>query len=152
MPKEAASAPVPAPGPAPKQPSPSSSAQAKRKKSTTAHAAPPAKRPRSESTAGEDAARKYCLTKLQELFCQIFTRYPFLRQSDDQQQADANDDGAAPRSSLQPDKKPEELTPEEKEQLETAAKKFGTDVEQCVYELYSEPDKQGRQTVGAKYK
>ena len=45
-----------------------------------------------------------------------------------------------------------EMTDEEKEQLDTRAKRFGVDVEQCMYELYSEPDKQGKQVVAAKYK
>ncbi|KAI0629132.1 hypothetical protein C8Q77DRAFT_307544 [Trametes polyzona] len=103
---------------------------------------PPAKRPRSESTSGEDAVRKYCLGKLQELFCQIFTRYPFL--SSDETGEDSGD--------LKPAKKTEELTPEEKEQLETRAKHFGADLEQCIYELYSEPDKQGKHVAAGKYK
>ncbi|PIL25119.1 transcription factor [Ganoderma sinense ZZ0214-1] len=118
---------------------------AKRKKSTSSQPAPPpAKRPRSESTTGEDAARKYCLTKLQELFRQIFTRYPFLAQH--------TEDETAPEPALQPDKKSEELTPEEKEQLEGKANLFGVDLENCMYELYSEPDKSGKQMVGGKYK
>ncbi|KAI0708842.1 hypothetical protein C8T65DRAFT_649641 [Cerioporus squamosus] len=124
--------------------SPSASNPSKRRKSTHGQPVPPPKRPRSESTAGEDAARKYCLTKLQDLFCQIFTRYPFLRDCDE-------DDGET-RGSLQPDKKTEELTPEEKERLEAKAKQFGVDLEQCMYELYSEPDKQGKHVVAAKYK
>ncbi len=95
-------------------------------------------------------ARKYCLTKLQELFCQVFTRYPFLRET-----GSDNAVGQAEGTSselLQPDKKTEELSTEEKEQLEAKAKKFGFDLEQCMYELYSEPDKQGRHVVGGKYK
>ncbi|TBU36507.1 transcription factor S-II, central domain-containing protein, partial [Dichomitus squalens] len=131
--------------PARKQSSPTPNHLAKRKKSTSAQPAPPpAKRPRSESTAGEDAARKYCLTKLQELFRQIFTRYPFLAQRDE------GDDTAG--RSEQPDKKPEELTSEEKEQLEAKANQFGVELENCMYELYSEPDKSGKQVVGGKYK
>ena len=123
----------------------SQSNPAKRKKSTSSQPAPPpAKRPRSESTTGEDAARKYCLTKLQELFRQIFTRYPFLAQH--------NEEEAAPEPTVQPDKKSEELTPEEKEQLEAKANLFGVDLENCMYELYSEPDKSGKQMVGGKYK
>ncbi|KAI0766610.1 hypothetical protein BD413DRAFT_494258 [Trametes elegans] len=129
-----------------KQPSPAVHAntpQPKRKQSTSAQPQLPSKRPRSESTAGEDAARKYCLGKLQELFCQIFMRYPFLTLA-----ATDGEDGGE----LQPDKKPEELTPEEKEELEKRAKQFGTDLEQSIYELYSEPDKQGKQVAAGKYK
>ncbi|RPD64235.1 hypothetical protein L227DRAFT_571804 [Lentinus tigrinus ALCF2SS1-6] len=127
------------------QASPSTEHPSKRRKSSThAHPVPPPKRPRSESTAGEDAARKYCSIKLQEMFCQIFTRYPFLR--------DRDEDDEELRGLLQPDKKTEELTPEEKEQLDAKAKQFGIDLEQCMYELYSEPDKQGKHVVAAKYK
>lgn len=133
-----------APPAASDQASSSTGNPSKRRKSTHAQPVPPPKRPRSESTAGEDAARKYCLTKLQELFCQIFTRYPFLR--------DRDEDDEGTRGLLQPDKKTEELTSEEKDQLEAKAKQFGVDLEQCMYELYSEPDKQGKHVVAAKYK
>ncbi|KAI0334554.1 hypothetical protein GY45DRAFT_1269691 [Cubamyces sp. BRFM 1775] len=125
-----------------KQASPAPSTQPKRKQSTSAQPQPPSKRPRSESTAGEDAVRKYCLGKLQELFCQIFTRYPFL-----QSQSNGESGGV-----LQPDKKTEDLTVEEKESLESRAKQFGTDLEQCMFELYSEPDKQGKHVAVGKYK
>ena len=81
---------------------------------------------------------------MQELFRQIFTRYPFLAQHDE-------GDEAGERG-LQPDKKPEELTLEEKEQLEAKANQFGIELENCVYELYSEPDKSGKPVVGGKYK
>ncbi|KAJ3003564.1 hypothetical protein NUW54_g5232 [Trametes sanguinea] len=124
------------------QSSPSPSVQSKRKKSMSTQPQPAAKRPRSESTAGDDAVRKYCLGKLQELFCQIFTRYPFLNPP-----AEGEEPGE-----LHPDKKPEELAPEEKEQLEARAKQFGADLEQCIYELYSELDKQGKHVAAGKYK
>ncbi|OBZ73643.1 Transcription factor bye1 [Grifola frondosa] len=114
----------------------------KRKKSPSSQ--PPAKRTRSESTAGEDAARKYCLTKLQELFCGIFLRYPFLLDPEHREKSSDGD--------IHPDKKPEDLTDEEKERLEMNAKRFGADLEECMYELYSEPDKTGKQIVAGKYK
>ncbi len=114
----------------------------KRRKSSAVMAnEPPPKRKRSQSTAGEDAARKYCLTKLQEMFCQISLRYPILQ-----------DHGLSDNGEIVIDKKPEELTAEEKEQLETRAKKFATDLEECMFELYSEQDKNGKHGVAAKYK
>ncbi|KAI0666802.1 hypothetical protein C8Q78DRAFT_994559 [Trametes maxima] len=125
-----------------KESPPNPVSQNKRKKSLPLQPQPPSKRPRSESTAGEDAVRKYCLGKLQELFCQIFVRYPFLRSSSDIEGS----------SELHPNKKSEELTSEEKEQLETNAKLFGTELEQSIYELYSELDKQGKQVAAGKYK
>ncbi|KAI0372702.1 hypothetical protein BV20DRAFT_39896 [Pilatotrama ljubarskyi] len=125
-----------------KQSSPSLSTQQKRKKSISTQPQPPAKRPRSESTAGDDAIRKYCLGKLQELFCQIFVQNPFL-----QRPSDGDADGE-----LYPHPDPAKLTPEEREQLEARAKQYGTDLEQCIYELYSEPDKHGKQVAAGKYK
>ncbi|KAI0820319.1 hypothetical protein BC628DRAFT_1397687 [Trametes gibbosa] len=124
----------------PMPPSPAPINQQKRKKSLSAHQPPP-KRPRSESTAGDDAVRKYCLGKLQGMFSQIFTRYPFLPSEDSEGM-----------KQLSPHKKPEELTSEEKEGLETRARQFGHDLEQCLYELFSEPDKQGKQVAAGKYK
>ncbi|GBE86451.1 Transcription factor bye1 [Sparassis crispa] len=122
-------------------PSPAPSSLTKRKKSISSQ--PDAKRRRSESTLGEDPARKYCLTKLQELFCQIFLRYPFL------QEETHSDD---PSENAQPDKKQEDLTDEDKQALEGKAKQFATDLEQCMYDLYSEPDKNGKHGVAGKYK
>ncbi|OJT02887.1 hypothetical protein TRAPUB_6557 [Trametes pubescens] len=130
--------------PAPhKQPSPAVTTQQKRKQSASSQPQPPSKRPRSESTSGDDAIRKYCLGKLHELFCQIFTRYPFLPSAEGEHERSGE---------LVPDKKPEELTLEEKEQLETKARQAGTDLEQSIYELYAEPDKQGKQVAAGKYK
>lgn len=87
-----------------------------------------------------DAARKYCLTKLQELFRDIFLRYPVLHDQP------ATDEGV-------PEKKPEDLSGEEKELLEAKAARFATELEECMYELYAEPDaKTGKHGVAAKYK
>ncbi|KAJ7898426.1 hypothetical protein B0H13DRAFT_2664550 [Mycena leptocephala] len=41
---------------------------------------------------------------------------------------------------------------EEKAKVEEEAKQFATDLEQCVYDIYSEPDKQGKSSAGGKYK
>ncbi|OCH87397.1 hypothetical protein OBBRIDRAFT_759875 [Obba rivulosa] len=119
-------------------PSPGPATQIKRRQSTASQSE--IKRKRSESTSTDDPARKYCLTKLQELFRQIFLRYPFLKGEEA-----SNDD-------LQPDKKQEELSDEEKEILEQKAERFASDLEQCMYELYSEPDKSGKHGVAGKYK
>lgn len=119
--------------------SPGPSGPLKRRQSTASHQPEP-KRKRSESDAGVDAARKYCLTKLQELFRDIFLRYPILSE-------------APETEDISIEKKTEELTPEEKEQLEEKANHFTTDLEECMYELYAEPDaKTGKYGVAAKYK
>ncbi|KAJ7577052.1 hypothetical protein C8J56DRAFT_972207 [Mycena floridula] len=93
---------------------------------------------RRPSEAAEDPARKYCLGKLEEVFRDIFNRYPHVK-------GDENPDELV-------EKKPEELTEEQKSHVLDAAKQFAAELEQCVYETYSEPDKQGRACAGGKYK
>lgn len=119
--------------------SPTPNNLAKRRQSSASQ--PPPKRTKTES--GEDPTRKYCLTKLQEVFCKIFLRYPFLR-------GETQNEGLG--SGLEPDKQPEELTDEDREKLEAAAKRVAADLEQCIYELYSEPDKSGKRIAAGKYK
>ncbi|EMD38932.1 hypothetical protein CERSUDRAFT_104220, partial [Gelatoporia subvermispora B] len=118
--------------------SPGPTTQTKRRQSTASQSE--TKRMRSGSTSSDDPARKYCLNKLQEMFCQIFVRYPFFK------------DDVIAVGDLQPDKKQEELSDEEKEALEHRAKRFASDLEQCMYEIYSEPDKNGKHGVAGKYK
>jgi hypothetical protein len=45
-----------------------------------------------------------------------------------------------------------DLTDTEKNSLEEKAKIFANDVEQCVYDIYSEPDSKGKPSAGGKYK
>ena len=45
-----------------------------------------------------------------------------------------------------------EMTEEEKEALRERARRFAAELEECMYELYSEPDKTGKHGVAAKYK
>ncbi|KAA1469150.1 hypothetical protein DENSPDRAFT_834719 [Dentipellis sp. KUC8613] len=101
----------------------SSHAHLKRKSSTHA---PPAKRTRSGSTAADDPTRKYCLSKLREMLLKIFMTY-----------------GS--------EKKPEELSEEEKAALEARANTYADTLEQCMYDSHAEADK-GKQSAGAKYK
>ncbi|KZT71961.1 hypothetical protein DAEQUDRAFT_80269 [Daedalea quercina L-15889] len=116
--------------------SPGSSSLTKRKQSD---AAEPTQR-RTKSTSGGDPARKYCLTKFEEIFCPIFLRFPFLNGTQD-----------APNTS-EPSKRPEDLVDEEKEKLEMTAKHFAADLEQCIFDVYSDSDKNGKRSVGNKYK
>ena len=127
--------------------SPGPSSALKRRKSTSAAHTPAAKRKRSESAVtstpgpGEDAARKYCSTKLQETFIEIFLNYPILH---DHYEEDEE---------LVIDKKREELTDEEKQLLEDRARQYSNELEECIFELYSEPDaKTGKHIVAMKYK
>lgn len=107
----------------------------KRKRITVREPVPKRKKSESEALAEEDPTRKYCLGKLAELFSKVFLKYPHLHV-----------DGVAVE-------KPQgELTDEDKHKLEEAAKEFSTGLEQCVFDIYSEPDKAGRPHAGAKYK
>ena len=44
------------------------------------------------------------------------------------------------------------MSAEEKEALKERAQQFGTDLEQCMFDLYSEPGEGGRRVVAGKYK
>jgi len=120
-----------------KSTSPRPSGQLKRKQLPTAQPPPPKRKRPSESNAGDDPTRKYCLGKLLEVFNQIFLKYPFVRVQGEDEKVE---------------KAPEELTEEDQEQLREEAKNFATELELCVYDIYSEPDKQGKPSVGGKYK
>ena len=68
----------------------------------------------------------------------VFFRYPH---------AEA-DDGSSNRVDL----KEEDLTDEDKQRLQNEADTFSSELEQCLFELYAEPDKHGKLGVGPKYK
>ncbi|PCH44335.1 hypothetical protein WOLCODRAFT_133175 [Wolfiporia cocos MD-104 SS10] len=123
-------------------PSPHPNGHSRRKQSSASQPQQPEKRVRSES--GEDPARKYCLTKLQEIFSGIFLRYPYLRVEETGRER--------PEEITEPDKKQEELTDEEKEKLGQTANRFAAELEECIYELYAEPDKNGKRSAAGKYK
>lgn len=50
------------------------------------------------------------------------------------------------------EKKTEDLTDAEKIKVEEEANKFATELEQCVYDIYSELDAKGKTHAGSKYK
>ncbi|CAK5283082.1 unnamed protein product [Mycena citricolor] len=104
----------------------------KRKAAPRSTAAPPSKRKReSSSDANDDPARAFCLKKLEVVFQTIFNRYPYI--------------GAVEKTT-------DELNDEEKTKVEQEAKLFAVELERCLYETYSEFDKQGRPSAGASYK
>ncbi|KAL0065796.1 Transcription factor bye1 [Marasmius tenuissimus] len=126
--------------------SPGPSGKGKRKISTSTAQPPPPKKAKTTTTSldpVDDPTRKYCLGKLEELFRDIFLRYPHLGVS-------GNGEGDGDESVAE--KKPEELTEEEKATVLASAKKFADDLEACVYEIYCEPDKSGHPSAGGKYK
>jgi hypothetical protein len=108
----------------------------------------PVKRKRAESSsttasATEDAARKYCLGKFTEMFTGIFMQYPYI-----QQDAKAEGKGKVPMV----ERKTGELSEEEKTQIRERATAFASELEQAVFETYSEADKNGKAGAGVKYK
>jgi hypothetical protein len=118
----------------------------KRKASNVSESSPPSKKKKSYD-AVDDPARKYCLGKLEELFRDVFFRYPHVRSETTDEDMDVNDS----KSKIIP-KKIDELSEEETEALINEAKQFAQDLEDCIYDIYSEPDKQGNVSAGGKYK
>ncbi|TFK39798.1 hypothetical protein BDQ12DRAFT_511721 [Crucibulum laeve] len=123
-----------------------------KRKNTNASEAPASKRKKSsESTpsAADDPVRKYCLGKLEELFRDIFLRYPHVR-DDHQKEGEDMQDGENKSTFIS--RTLEELTELEKEALISESKQFADELERCLYDTYSEPDKQGDPHAGGKYK
>jgi hypothetical protein len=90
---------------------------------------PPPKRKKSEH-ATDDPTRKYCLGQLQDVFKTVFLKYPHI-------------DGS--------EKQPDELSDEDRSSLTEHANKFAEELEQCIYDTYSEPEA-GKSGAGGKYK
>lgn len=118
----------------------------KRKAANVSESSPPSKKKKSSDVLN-DPARKYCLGKLEELFRDVFLRYSHVRVTTTDEDMDVND--SKTKIIL---KKAEELSEEEMEALMNEAKQFARDLENCVFEIYSEPDKQGDIHAGGKYK
>ncbi|KAH9032799.1 transcription factor S-II, central domain-containing protein [Lactarius pseudohatsudake] len=92
-------------------------------------------------SAVEDAARKYCLGKLSEMFAGIFLRYPYVQQKSEVREGE----GEVP-------KEMERASDEEKTQAKERAAAYAAEVEHAVFETYAEPDKYGKLGAGTKYK
>lgn len=153
----------PSPGAPSKRTTASASAQAtpnghlKRKASTTTAPttkAPPSKRKRKTSEdATDNPTRKYCLKKLEEIFVEVYLRYPHVRVPNDEgDQSNTNEEESKGNGVKLIPKNPEELTEEEKEAVINDAKAFTTEFEGYLYEAMNEPDKTGQPSAGTKYK
>ena len=141
--------------------SPSVQGSAKRKaKSASVHQvgaspAPPSKRKRSSTTASggaldhhkleEDPVRKYCLTKLEDVFKEVYLRYPYVRLKEE-------GGGEGQGGSRIVRKATDDMSEEEKEALMEDSRRFARELEACVFEIYAEPDKNGNPHAAAKYK
>ena len=95
--------------------------------------------------------RNYCLGKLREVVTPIFVQYHHSSTvvgGDEEMPAatsaapPANDEGMPP---------PPPPPPPEEKAIDQASS-FVAELEECVFEAYSEPDKKGKRVAGAKYK
>lgn len=119
----------------------------KRKNEHVSHT-PPTKRPKpSDANPTDDPTRKYCLGKLEELFRDVFLKYPHVRI-----QNEGSDIGDQPPERSIVEKPLGELTEEERANLLDESKEFAVELEKCVFDIYSEPDKQGNPSAGSNYK
>ncbi|KAG9032082.1 hypothetical protein FRB95_001943 [Tulasnella sp. JGI-2019a] len=117
-----------------------------RKRKSLSHAADPEpfkKRAKADSpeeqapktaTVADDPVRKFCLGKLQDVVTSIFFKAVV--------EPDAGTDASS-------DPQNEEL---KKTEAQEKAHPFAQELEQCVFEIFSELDKKGRKTAGPKYK
>lgn len=100
---------------------------------------PPTKKAKTSNVV-DDPTRKYCLGKLEDVFRDIFLRYPHIRRENEDDTAEVTE------------KQTEDLTEEDRNSVLESSKQFADDLEKCVFEIYSEPDKHGNQTAAARYK
>jgi hypothetical protein len=137
-----------------RSPSHSPSAHGGKRKAKTASVgqgaspAPPPKRKRSttgavDHNAQDDPVRKYCLSKLEDVFKEVYLRYPYVRLKEEE-------DGQNGVRIIK--KELADMNDEEKEALVEDSKQFARELESCVYEIYAEPDKNGNPHAAAKYK
>ncbi|KAF9482544.1 hypothetical protein BDN70DRAFT_417191 [Pholiota conissans] len=137
-------------------PSPSTHGHLKRKATNaTRSSSPPLSKRKKSGDAGDDPARKYCLSKLEELFKDVFLRYPHVHvpasDGDESKPEDLRTGEEHLKTTIVP-KKIEELSDEEKEDLIKESQQFSRDLEVCIFEIYAEPDKSGHPHAGGKYK
>ena len=129
----------------PLSPGPTPQVQRKRKTTNASDVNPASKRKKAaEVEAADDPIRKYCLGKLEELFRDIFLRYPHVR-------VKIEEGGQGQKSVIIP-KQLEELSDEDKDVLIEESKQFAEGLERCVFEIYSEPDRNGNPQAGGNYK
>ena len=89
------------------------------------------------------------------MFRDIFLRYPHVRMPvspADEANAMVDEEGASGMGTKIVEKKLEELTEEERDALIKEAHDFAHELERCVFEIYSEPDRNGQPHAGGKYK
>lgn len=123
--------------------SPAPGAHLKRKNTNASEMPPPKRKKGVESDVMDDPTRKYCLGKLEDLFRDVFLRYPHTWAEDLQ---------ADQIKRVIVSKPLEELTEEENTALIDESKQFAKELEQSIFEIYSEPDKNENPHAGKNYK
>lgn len=125
---------------------------------------PESKRARTEDDANErasgkdDPVRKYCLSKMEEVLKSIFlenlaVEKPKATESGGDAGADASDTNGEAGPSAQPLKQEESCDNDERRAaLEEKASAFVVELEQCMFDAYAEPDKNGNPHASGKYK
>ncbi|KAG5647794.1 hypothetical protein DXG03_007716 [Asterophora parasitica] len=114
-----------------------------KRKSHQASHTPPSKRKKADATVPEDdPTRKYCLGKLRDLFRDIYLRYPHVRVPDPSREG----------QTIEIPKLLTDLSEDEKAALVDESKDFADELEKCVFETYSEPDKHHQPSAGSNYK
>ena len=92
-------------------------------------------KPKVIGSAQDDALRRFCLAKLEEILLKIFEEHG------KEQSKSGEGDGTAEHVS-----ESEQTNPTER------AKAFATELEHCMMDRYSEPDKTGKMIAHNKYK
>ena len=85
-----------------------------------------------------DPTRKYCLGKLREVLLPIFVQFANTSQA-------SNGERLEDASTI-------ELDEEHKNKVEERGGVYVQDLEQCLFEIYGEPDKFSHKTAAGKYK
>jgi hypothetical protein len=85
-----------------------------------------------------DPTRKYCLGKLREVLLPIFVQFANISQVSDGERSE--------------DALTTEFDEERKKMAEEQGGVYVQDLEQCLFEIFGEPDKYGHKTAGGKYK
>lgn len=117
----------------------------KRKGSTAK--SPPAKKTKiseGPKTAQSDPVRKYCLGKLQEVISAIFTEFANTIVPENAESTTDSQEVSSVQKEL--------LTEEELKAATDKAASYVSELEENLYNKYSEPDKDGKPSAGGKYK
>ncbi|OCB87803.1 hypothetical protein A7U60_g5126 [Sanghuangporus baumii] len=124
--------------------SPAPESSLKRRSSSAQHPAP--KRSKTAEPSHDDAIRKYCLSKLEEIIRPMFEEYRE-EQSRSQTEGQVKEEGGddARESTIS-------SVEDDKNELVQKVKSFVNELERCMMDTYAEPDKTGKPSAGGKYK